>query len=1010
MKINTISGYKPSYYNNINNFKTTTKSTQNNTKKTDKLNYNPSFSGLLFQNNTAENFATLQENFTPEANSIYMASKAYALRNGSKTVETWHTYAVSLMAVRKFLKEIKEGKIEYDQSNPQGIPYSVEYTVTNRESIFNDSEKLDQYIKITEDHLKELPKKFGAKQPTIRNPFVMPQPSTNAVNDYIEAYEYITKSTQEQMTKFLPDAFFIASSLTSDTKLLQEERSYIYDLRKVAMIDDSNKKQKNHLSIYDDKADAVWKNINMNKDVICVYDAQNADSVGHMTSSIINLVNKPGQNYKNIDPKNTNIVLMNKNADFRFLTNYIEKIKKAPKNPEERTVIIASLRDLIINNQGNLMEEDLNLLSGRQTQGLKNKINIVYTIDNSSYFSNTASGAILSNILPKYSTQTIPSLNAGDAVKYLTDGAGLNFIKSKTQREFDPETIRKTVELTAQSEGNYPDKVVSLLKDVSDYYYDKETLNIKDIETYIENNKTLSDSTNSSKDTSVIFDTGKTLDDIVGSPMTKAEAASIVKQIKNGIGTKGFIISNAGGSSYGGGRKNVAEAIAGEAKIPMLKINAQEFATKDIDTLSQKADLSEVKIKKIVAAAKAQAEANPDKTAMLFIENFDNFASDPLYGVSSIYEQKAFSQLLAEMEKIRANDDINLIIMGSVNRPQLINENILKPDKFLNQIVVYQPHQTEERKEILKYYIDKKELNIKNETPEALEDTLDYIAKTTRGFSVVDLIYFLDEAKKVSKERDKDAIDKTDFTEAYLRVDTGRPALRSIPPESKKLVTAHEASHALTLQIMTEVAEMSNNNLKLPSKINFITLDPRGYYGGAVYTSQNEKNDETNFETEMAEIVCTYGGNSAEDIIFGQNGSWGITGDMNAAENIAETMVRYMGMGPNTGVRRLPEKPDGTLDISEAKRMNMEQDIDSILRSGKTISDMIVREYREFIEEFVENHSDKVGTGDCIISSEDFLKELNEWRVKQSPEDVKAMVQLEKDIAEIVRKTKAGEK
>ena len=83
----------------------------------------------------------------------------------------------------------------------------------------------------------------------------------------------------------------------------------------------------------------------------------------------------------------------------------------------------------------------------------------------------------------------------------------------------------------------------------------------------------------------------QTLNDIKGMPMVKSAAESIVKKIKDGIGTKGYVIYHADGGGIGGGRRHTAEAIAGEAQIPMIVINAQDFAIKDIDALSQQANL-----------------------------------------------------------------------------------------------------------------------------------------------------------------------------------------------------------------------------------------------------------------------------------------------------------------------------------------------------------------------------------------------------------------------------------
>ena len=75
--------------------------------------------------------------------------------------------------------------------------------------------------------------------------------------------------------------------------------------------------------------------------------------------------------------------------------------------------------------------------------------------------------------------------------------------------------------------------------------------------------------------------------------------------------------------------------------------------------------------------------------AMIFIKNFDNFSSNPLYGISSIYEQKAFKQLQDETDTIRAEGKYNIIVVGSMNIHEAIDENIQKPTEFLDELNIY---------------------------------------------------------------------------------------------------------------------------------------------------------------------------------------------------------------------------------------------------------------------------------------------------------------------------------
>ena len=410
-------------------------------------------------------------------------------------------------------------------------------------------------------------------------------------------------------------------------------------------------------------------------------------------------------------------------------------------------------------------------------------------------------------------------------------------------------------------------------------------------------------------------------------------------------------------------------------------------------------------IKKLINTAKTQAETNKNKTAMIFIENFDNFGSDPLYGVSSIYEQKAFSQLLVEMENVRKNENVNLIIVGSTNRPELLDENIMKPYKFLDRIVIYPPQDTGDRTDIFNYYIEKNGYKIAGADEKERAEIIDRIAQTTKGFSVVDIMYLLDKADDVATQRGKDAIDRADFTEAYLQTTTGRVSNVFHSDASKRIVTSHECGHALTLQYMYDLAQKQEKPWHLPNLVDFITLDPRGSYGGAVFM-KDSKNEEWSFEKNFAEIVCSFGGYSSEKEFYNMDGSWGITQDMQTATYYARLAVQNMGMGARTGRISLIEHKT---DLSESMREKIDEDTNAILKNAEKVSNLIVQTYSGLVEEFTDKYASKVGTGECIIMSDEFIAFRDEWLSRQTPEKLAEIEALDAKVLEIIDKTKKGE-
>ncbi len=960
------------------------------------------FSGNTRDYKTVKDYNKLSKTFTRETEEVLEKAAVVAARTGSKEVKSEHILFATLLKLREFIDGLDDGTINYEQNTRYVFPNELEMLIGSGKSripIFNDKETRKRIRKVINKHLKQMQDTFDIKKDDSikRKPYFKTPMSKEAMKSLIETFSIIQED--DSTTNLFMDSFLhLAACYSKNKKIVNQAVMFRYDLKKIVDIE-KNEKFKNHLDFYNNKADILWQNIDAGKNVAVLCDTKDYSQIAHLKSSFINLIQQDGVKYKNIDPEKTDIIALNEYADMSFL---VDLIKNCKKNKDRTSVIFMDLRFLITNSGTALTTDEIKAIANND-KDCKN-IKIILSMNPESFYANAKKGSILSEALSEYACQTLPALNAQDAIKYLTNENGVKYIEDVLKKKTDTQAIKKAVELTAYDEGNYPDKAVSLLKSTSSFNSEAKIITAEMIEDYIEKTKKLSENQQINSDNHIIFNTQKTLQDIVGTPMTKAEATNIVNQIKNGtFKTKGYVIYQSNGSSYGGGRKNTAFSIAGEAGIPVVTVNAKDFALKDIDMLYQNSDFSEMKIKKIISSAKAQAETNPSNTAMLYIENFDNFGSNPMYGFCGPYEQKAFSQLLDEMDSIKKEGSSNLLIVGSVNIPNIIDENIMKPNRFLNSIVVYPPNTIEETKEVFNYYINKMNLEIEGKTKEEKDKIIDGIAQTAQGFSVVDIMYILETAKNVMQERNKKAVDLSDLTEAYLQTTTGRSAGCDLNVHGKNIVTSHEAGHAIVSQIMEETAKKHGKNWQYPDRINFMTLDPRGYYGGAVFYKESE-NHQFSFEKMLADIVSSYGGHSAEKLIYNIKGSLGITADMKQASRLANHAVLDMGMGAKTGVRHIPKDALGQPNVSEKKMGQIEDDIDLILSSAMQISDEIVETYKDFILEFTKKHSKDVGTGSCLISSEQFIKELNDWRSKQDDKTKEKFKTLESRIMSIQSK------
>ena len=275
----------------------------------------------------------------------------------------------------------------------------------------------------------------------------------------------------------------------------------------------------------------------------------------------------------------------------------------------------------------------------------------------------------------------------------------------------------------------------------------------------------------------------------------------------------------------------------------------------------------------------------------------------------------------------------------------------------------------------------------------------------TERCSYIEILTLLDKAKNVAKERKHKTIDKVDFTEAYLQLTTGRPASIQEPQYRKEHVTAHECGHATNGIVMEELARKEGRPDHMGNYVNFITLDPRGSFAGAVYFS-DEINQEWSFEKIFSDLVVDFGGNSCEKYFHGQDGSGGISVDMQNATYMATLAAGVMGQGKHFGKKSM----DGMLVISEKDKDNLNKDIDVMLTNAQLISDAITEVYEDFNKEFVKKYSSKVGTGECIVQREEFVKMLQEWKARQPYEKQKEFELLDNTIHEVIAATKRGVK
>lgn len=956
------------------------------------LNPNITSDSVSFTGKTKVEEPTQYYTYDNIAQNIEDRAIEIAKRYNNKEANHLHFMMTAFEETIDYINKLESGEedLYYIKENSSAPAF---FALTYSEDIFKDKDIREQFKQLLIEEYKNLdellnnsPKRKNRGKVEVSNSFYNDlEVKRSAVDKFDEPIDVID----------VYNATFV-SDMPAIKKLNSKFRTKVVD---VAFIEKTPLKERLHFPTYDKIANNVINNLAHGTNMMVTYDDQKTDP-NYFVPSIIKAI-KNSKNEK-LNDKNTEIIEFNKNLTMIGLT---EKIKELSKNKDKNYVILFSEQNL--SKKTTKVSEfgtSTFYMTEEYIDALKNppkNIHVIVFETKDSYLKYSQSGM---KFLSELGEVSIPVMDSKDVLKALQSNKEFT---NKISPNITPSALNKIVALSTQMDGAFPNKTINLLKKVSGNYIDKKEITSRDVEKYAKTAEHLfKQSGVSDSSIEITFDTGKRIKDIIGKTNTKKEAEHIVKQIKNKtIGTKGYILYNEDGMA-GGGRRHTAQAIAGEAGVPFFAINTMDFGTKDVDLFGDTVMTPEASIKKLFSLVSTQAEANPHKSAVLFVENFEYFSVGELV---SQYHQKAMAQLIREMNNAEKKG-LNIVVMGSVSSPTLIGEAAMKSFKFNDNIEVSSPYANEnERYAILKHFSKENKLKLSG-TPETQEKLLKDMSKTLRGFSFIELKSFMKKADAIAQEFNHKEITKSDMIESYLRTTTGRPATNEIRPHEKEIVTKHECGHAVALQIMNDLMKKTGKQWLLPDTVNFITLDPRGHYGGAMY-HKSDLNKEYSFEKNFTDIVCSYGGHSAEKYFYDMDGSYGISSDLACATDMAEAMVQIMGQGINTGkisLLNVHGDENFSRNITPELRARVEKDVNVITRNALVASDQIIETYSDFINEFADKYAHLVGTGDCLIDGDVFRQELADWKAKQSPEKLEELELLDEMILEIIKYSKKG--
>ena len=423
-----------------------------------------------------------------------------------------------------------------------------------------------------------------------------------------------------------------------------------------------------------------------------------------------------------------------------------------------------------------------------------------------------------------------------------------------------------------------------------------------------------------------------TFKDVAGIDEEKKELEEIVDFLKNGekyikLGAKipkGVLLVGPPGT----GKTLMAKAVAGEANVPFFSISGSDFVEMFVGVgASRVRDLFE--------------QAKKHQPCIIFMDEIDAVGRQRGAGLGGGHDEReqTLNQLLVEMDGFDANT--NIIVIAATNRPDILDNALLRPGRFDRQIYINAPD-VKGREQILEVHAKNKKLD--------KDVDLKVLAKRTPGFTGADLQNLLNESALLAARKGKDKIAMEDVDVSIDRVIAGvEKKSRVLTDKDKELTSYHEVGHALIDKLLPEANELHK-----------VSIIPRGMALGVTWTRPKDESVHVSKAKLLAQITMALGGRAAEEIVYGKdNVSTGASQDLINVTTTARKMVTAWGMSEKLGPMAYGKNQENVFmgrdfghqrDYSEQVAYEIDEEIKRIVDERYELAKKLLTENRDMLE------------------------------------------------------------
>ncbi|MEM9821215.1 MAG: ATP-dependent zinc metalloprotease FtsH, partial [Bacteroidota bacterium] len=403
----------------------------------------------------------------------------------------------------------------------------------------------------------------------------------------------------------------------------------------------------------------------------------------------------------------------------------------------------------------------------------------------------------------------------------------------------------------------------------------------------------------------------------------------------------------------GTGKTLLAKAVAGEAGVPFFSISGSDFVEMFVGVGASR-------VRDLFKQAREKAPC------IVFIDEID--AIGRARGRGSFQggndeRENTLNQLLVEMDGF--STDKGVILMAATNRPDVLDNALLRPGRFDRQIGIDRPD-LKGREAIFRVHL--KNIKIGSEVQAQT------LSEMTPGFAGAEIANVCNEAALIAARRNKAEVDMEDFNYALDRVIGGlEKKSKIISPQEKKIIAYHEAGHAVCGWFLEHASPLVK-----------VTIVPRGIgtLGYAQYLPKEEYITRT--EQLLDRICMTFGGRAAENVVFSKI-STGAQNDLDQVTKMAYSMISVFGMNSNIGNVSFYglQQDQFQKPYSDDTATKIDDEVRKLLESQYERAQKLLKEKRNELEILANS----------LLENEVLLKSDVERLIGPRPADLKAKAQ-----------------